>query len=123
MSVISIRDAPLGQICRLLLGPRSFPYPDEEEGFQFQSPEGEEAKAEPTPEQTPEEKEAGSLNGDVEKAEPVSALEGGYQIVSWYNENDPENPLNWSTGKKTLTYFQICLLTFSGKFIAEVGGP
>ncbi|CZT48181.1 related to FLR1-Putative H+ antiporter regulated by yAP-1 and involved in multidrug resistance [Rhynchosporium secalis] len=34
-------------------------------------------------------------------------------IVNWYGENDPENPLNWSTPKKFFVTAMICLLTFS----------
>ena len=34
-------------------------------------------------------------------------------IVDWYDENDSENPMNWSTGKKFFVTFEICLLTFS----------
>ncbi|CZS90656.1 related to FLR1-Putative H+ antiporter regulated by yAP-1 and involved in multidrug resistance [Rhynchosporium graminicola] len=34
-------------------------------------------------------------------------------IVSWYGENDPENPLSWSTPKKFFVTAMICLLTFS----------
>jgi hypothetical protein len=47
---------------------------------------------------------------------PGPSPNDGYQTVGWYDDKDPENPLNWSTGKKTFTYFQICLLTFSGMF-------
>jgi MFS transporter, DHA1 family, multidrug resistance protein len=125
-----IRDAPLGQICRLILGPKSFPYPDEKEGFQFQVHDVEKAKSEPTSEQTFEAQEtgsvkknegidaAGSSTTDVEKgASPAPSSEDGYQTVGWYDDNDPENPLNWSTAKKTFTYFQICLLTFAGMFV------
>ena len=34
------------------------------------------------------------------------------QLVDW-DENDPENPRNWSTPKKFFVTFQICLLTTS----------
>ncbi|KAK2626858.1 hypothetical protein QTJ16_004033 [Diplocarpon rosae] len=34
-------------------------------------------------------------------------------IVTWFGDNDPENPLNWSTGKKVFVTAMICLLTFS----------
>ncbi|KAK9775980.1 putative Major facilitator superfamily (MFS) profile domain-containing protein [Seiridium cardinale] len=36
-----------------------------------------------------------------------------YYIVDWYGPNDPENPLNWSHGKKFFVTFEICFLTFS----------
>ncbi|KAE8453818.1 hypothetical protein EG329_009330 [Mollisiaceae sp. DMI_Dod_QoI] len=34
-------------------------------------------------------------------------------IVTWFSDDDPENPMNWSTPKKFLVTFLICLLTFS----------
>lgn len=34
-------------------------------------------------------------------------------IVTWFGDDDPENPMNWSMGKKFLVTFLICLLTFS----------
>lgn len=34
-------------------------------------------------------------------------------LVSWYGDNDPENPRNWSLFKKTFVTFEICLLTTS----------
>ncbi|KAH8917183.1 MFS general substrate transporter [Atractiella rhizophila] len=34
-------------------------------------------------------------------------------LVDWYDENDPENPQNWSFAKKTVTTAAIMLLTFS----------
>ncbi|CZR60891.1 related to FLR1-Putative H+ antiporter regulated by yAP-1 and involved in multidrug resistance [Phialocephala subalpina] len=34
-------------------------------------------------------------------------------IVTWFSEDDPENPMNWSMGKKHFVTFLICLLTFS----------
>ncbi|KAI9050926.1 hypothetical protein LZ554_005038 [Drepanopeziza brunnea f. sp. 'monogermtubi'] len=43
---------------------------------------------------------------DPEKGRDVS-------VVDWYGENDPENPQNWSSGKKAFVTGMICLLTFS----------
>lgn len=34
-------------------------------------------------------------------------------VVSWYGDNDPENPQNWSMFKKCFVTFEICLLTTS----------
>ncbi|QIX02203.1 hypothetical protein AMS68_007720 [Peltaster fructicola] len=34
-------------------------------------------------------------------------------LVSWYGDDDPENPMNWSHAKKYFVTFQICLLTVS----------
>lgn len=34
-------------------------------------------------------------------------------LVDWDGPEDPENPQNWSTAKKSFVFFQICLLTFA----------
>ncbi len=34
------------------------------------------------------------------------------KIVTWYTDDDPENPLNWSSGKKAFVTACLCLLTF-----------
>ncbi|PPJ59651.1 hypothetical protein CBER1_01184 [Cercospora berteroae] len=34
-------------------------------------------------------------------------------VVTWWGENDSENPQNWSLGKKCFVTFEICLLTTS----------
>jgi DHA1 family multidrug resistance protein-like MFS transporter len=114
MSTISVRDAPFGQLCRLVLGPRVFLYPDEKEGFQYQPPEETPVEA-PTPQGN---SSSTDTDADVEKAEPVSSpgqSKSGYQTVGWYSEADPENPQTWSLVKKIVTFSQICLLTFSGQ--------
>ncbi|KAL6718125.1 GTPase-activating protein [Lecanora helva] len=43
---------------------------------------------------------------DTEKGRDVT-------MVTWFGDNDPEMPLNWSTFKKVFVTFEICLLTFS----------
>jgi len=115
MSAFSVRDAPFGQLGRLILGPRVFLYPDEKEGFQFQPPEETPVEA-PTPQAN---SSSTDTDADVEKAEPVprpGQAKSRYQTVCWYGENDPENPQVWSLAKKIVTFSQICLLTFSGQF-------
>lgn len=47
-----------------------------------------------------------------------------YHLVTWYGDNDPENPLNWSAFKKVFVTFELCLLTTSvyiGSSIYSVG--
>ena len=34
-------------------------------------------------------------------------------LISWWGQNDPENPQNWSIFKKVFVTFEICLLTTS----------
>ncbi|GFF52552.1 MFS transporter, putative [Aspergillus udagawae] len=112
MSAFGVRDAPFGQLCRLALGPRVFRYPDEQEGFEYQPAEETPPEA-PTPE---EHSDSTDTNADVEKAAPVPSpgqSKSGYQTVGWYSDSDPENPQVWSLAKKTITFTQICLLTFA----------
>ncbi|RDW89018.1 hypothetical protein BP6252_01050 [Coleophoma cylindrospora] len=49
---------------------------------------------------------ASGMRVDPEKGKDVT-------MVSWFSDDDPENPLHWSTPKKFLVTFLICLLTFS----------
>ncbi|KAJ5497585.1 cycloheximide resistance protein [Penicillium fimorum] len=112
MSAFSVRDAPFGQFCRLVLGPLVFLYPDEKAGFQYEAPEETPVEV-PTPQAN---SSSTDTDADVEKAEPVSSLgqsKPGYQTVSWYGETDPENLQMWSLAKNIITFSQICLLTFS----------
>jgi len=60
----------------------------------------------------------GSLDNGQQRNEiscvPVDPEKGrDVSVVTWYGENDPENPLNWSTPKKFFVTGMICLLTFS----------
>lgn len=34
-------------------------------------------------------------------------------LVTWWGDNDPENPMNWSLFKRSFVTFEICLLTTS----------
>ncbi|KAH9003705.1 putative caffeine resistance protein 5 [Lactarius hatsudake] len=44
--------------------------------------------------------------GDPEKGQDTL-------LVDWYGPTDPDNPQNWSSGKKAWVMFQTCLLTFA----------
>lgn len=111
MSAFSVRDAPFGQFCRLVLGPQVFLYPNEKAGFHYQAPE-----ERPFEVLTPHANSSSTdTDADVEKAEPVSSPDQSKtdcQTVSWYSETNPENLQTWSLAKKTITFSQICLLTF-----------
>ncbi|KAF2761648.1 MFS general substrate transporter [Pseudovirgaria hyperparasitica] len=57
-----------------------------------------------------------SVDGDVNHVSGVKVdPEKGKDIhlVSWFGDDDPENPQNWSLFKKCFVTFLICLLTFS----------
>lgn len=49
---------------------------------------------------------ASGVKVDSEKGKDI-------HLVTWYGDNDPENPQNWSQAKKYFVTFQICLLTTS----------
>ncbi|KAL2702721.1 hypothetical protein AAEP93_007019 [Penicillium crustosum] len=69
MSAFSVRDAPFGQFCRLVLGPQVFLYPNEKAGFHYQAPE-----ERPFEVLTPHANSSSTdTDADVEKAEPVSS--------------------------------------------------
>ncbi|GAM91137.1 hypothetical protein ANO11243_091840 [Dothideomycetidae sp. 11243] len=45
---------------------------------------------------------------------PIDAEKGrDLTVIDWDGPNDPENPRNWSTGKKCFVTFLICILTTS----------
>lgn len=53
--------------------------------------------------------EKGTESPDAEPTQPSH----NYIVVDWYDENDQENPLNWSTAKKTWIVIATGLLTIS----------
>lgn len=74
-----------------------------------------------TPSQTPtadEEKQAGNLTSPRHGASIDGLNEGVPQsdkdanVVHWYGEDDPENPLNWSTAKKIIILGNVSFITF-----------
>ncbi|VDB91856.1 unnamed protein product [Peniophora sp. CBMAI 1063] len=48
--------------------------------------------------------------GEVEREKAQTQR---YILVDWDGPNDPENPLNWSTGRKAWVLLQTCLWTFT----------
>ena len=49
---------------------------------------------------------ASGVKVDTEKGKDV-------HLVTWYGDNDPENPMNWSLAKRIFVTAEICLLTTS----------
>ncbi|CAG8930861.1 unnamed protein product [Penicillium salamii] len=109
-----IRDTPLGQISRYLTGNRVFLYPDELPGFQCpsflndNSDKPDKAVAS-TNTRIPsiDDPEEGVASQVKAKAAPSRYL------VKWYGDDDPENPQNWSGGRKGFVTFQICMYTLA----------
>lgn len=61
--------------------------------------------------------DSGDKVADIEKvavSSQTSSQSGeANDLVDWDGPEDPENPQNWSTAKKSFVFFQICLLTFA----------
>jgi DHA1 family multidrug resistance protein-like MFS transporter len=63
------------------------------------------------------------------KSKPISLTKSanGTILVDWYTTDDPDNPQNWSQGKKMFVLIQICLYTFamyggSSIYVVSEGG-
>ncbi|THW75701.1 MFS general substrate transporter [Aureobasidium pullulans] len=52
---------------------------------------------------------------DGQAVSTISEKERGadFELVSWYGDDDPANPQNWSSAKKVFVTFLICFLTIS----------
>ncbi|KAJ6185170.1 hypothetical protein N7519_006471 [Penicillium mononematosum] len=112
----TIRESPLGQLLRAITGNKILLYPEEKPGFVL--PANLEEKGHPI-------ESDHSLSDSPITPAPASYFppgansEGGHtqddtnNIVGWYGPNDPSNPRNWSSWKKRLVTFQICLYTFA----------
>ncbi|KAJ5700887.1 MFS general substrate transporter [Penicillium malachiteum] len=105
-----LRDVPLGHIIRLLSGKKLLRFPEEEDGFSV-------------PETFQQNLQTADTGGgidvdekyditDLNKNGPLSSTDlesAGYSSscsspVIWYGVDDPENPKNWSAGKKAMVY-------------------
>ncbi|KAJ7777149.1 major facilitator superfamily domain-containing protein [Mycena metata] len=122
MGLDLIRDSTLGQIVNYLSSGRILPYPDQIPGYtvpkRFLTLDAQEKGAqlsEAVPSKLKRECSLATLT-----APPVQGngkLEGGEDVydpflVDW-EENDPDNPQNWSFRKRCFVGFSIALLTFS----------
>ncbi|KIW19124.1 hypothetical protein PV08_03416 [Exophiala spinifera] len=146
----TIRDAPLGQLIRLVTNNRVLLYPDEKPGFTLPKV-APESPGEPEPDNSgrpnTDEEAAGRLSLERQvsrvftperleldqqlelektKSIPISLHKtaDGTVLVDWYTTDDPENPQNWSRGKKRFVLIQICLYSFAmyaGSSIYVVG--
>jgi MFS transporter, DHA1 family, multidrug resistance protein len=117
-----IRDAPAGVVLRLVFGAKAFPYNDEKPGFQ---PPRSKAPSEKAVVEDVESSD-NATKTDGEKPDSASSGSDEVQVVEWYGADDPDNPQNWSTAKKSFVLFLICLLTFavySGSAIVTPAQP
>ncbi|KIV81697.1 hypothetical protein, variant [Exophiala sideris] len=138
----TIRDAPLGQLIRLITRNKFLLHPEERKGFQFpklvtgepiNQTSGETTERAATIDedaapvelsmerQMSQEYSRDRLEIDEEldlektKSRPISLQKSkdGFVLVDWYTTDDPENPQNWSQRKKIFVLTQICLYSFA----------
>lgn len=137
-----LRDAPFGQLVRLLTKNKYFQYPEEQPGFQlpdawlqllndpvlgpFQSDE--KPQQLPTPAEPISRASTSTIvsntdarleadeRHEIEKTQSIPIVpkrtKDGAILVDWYTTDDPENPHNWSNTKRALLSILICLYTF-----------
>ncbi|KAI4729410.1 MFS general substrate transporter [Aureobasidium sp. EXF-10728] len=142
----TIRDSPSGQLARWYC-PEWLPYPEE----QLDSPqrriynqaESIKEKFEPpaTPSEaipTPEDQDTSQQNRSSSKHDAeASAVKDrqqehdatpgihrdGHVICDWYSASDPDNPLNWSRGRKLWVVANICYCSFVVYMSAPIWTP
>ncbi|BFZ64826.1 GTPase-activating protein [Saitoella coloradoensis] len=65
-------------------------------------------------------------DADDEEKGKKDAYEGTRKdpnVVTWYSDTDPENPANWSLGKRCIVTALICLLTFAVYIGSSIYSP
>ncbi|KAL2812452.1 MFS general substrate transporter [Aspergillus cavernicola] len=99
-----IRDSTFGQCVRLASGRKLARYPEEQPGFQI--PVG---YLDSTQKHDSSSPSNGEPNGDAENANKEASI----SVIGWYSEDDPDNPHNWSFGKKLWVAMLLFVYTFS----------
>jgi DHA1 family multidrug resistance protein-like MFS transporter len=135
-----MRDTAFGQIVRVVSGRRYFKYPEEENHELWKKfidteksanlahhgtvdpPEDDDEKSDADSDRRPREDSDSSSRTHVGEGETINEASGvkvdsekgkDINLVSWYGPDDPEMPMNWSSGKKAFVTGEICLLTTS----------
>lgn len=101
----TLRDAPLGQLVRLFWTPNFLRYPEEKAGFEIP------ASLKPKP--VNEDIEKGSDNDQQSEGQAEKPAPDGVILVDWYGPDDPENPQNFSVGKRAWITFVLFWMTFA----------
>ncbi|KAF2472291.1 benomyl/methotrexate resistance protein [Lindgomyces ingoldianus] len=142
-----IRDSAFGHLVRLTSGGKWFPYAEERDPELWKQFVNEEKSGylahhgdtNPPEDSSKDQLDAGSTtssksrqsedgNIDNEVSEPRVDPEKGRDkhVIDWFGPDDPDNPRNWSRGKRFFVTFEICFLTFSvyiGSAIYSAGIP
>lgn len=119
----TVRDSQFGQITRLLTNGLVFKYPEE------QSDEA--CKRYLQQKRLVDQRQnvwglytiVSSLSHQDERNEDLEKAVSRRHTVAWIGPEDPDNPQNWSTGKKAWTTAMVCLLTFSIYLGSSVYSP
>ncbi|KAI0287569.1 MFS transporter [Russula brevipes] len=129
------RDTLFAYALRSAFGSRFFPHPEEkalptiwQEKLSSHSSPQDSAQSTlngaPRPDVTSVLSEGTAIGNAPRKVDPEKGKDT--LLVDWYGPTDPDNPLNWSSGRKAWVMFQTCLLTFTiyvGSAIYTAGIP
>lgn len=120
------RDSAIGQLLRFITSRRHASYPEDYPDFQLPVSNKQPNPSLGTPthsirldkDKESQTQDPSSLDENPENAQhqtpvPNHYPNDGITIVTWYSENDPENPHNWSSTKKLWVSFLILTYTFS----------
>ena len=97
-----IRDSTFGQCLRLASGRKMARYLEEQPGFQI-----------PAGYLNSTRKCCSSSDGEPTKDTENANKETSISVISWYSDDDPDNPYNWSLGKKLWVAMLLFVYTFS----------
>ncbi|KAG7571210.1 hypothetical protein FFLO_00883 [Filobasidium floriforme] len=112
-----IREAPLGMIVNRLTGDRVFRHPEDAPGFEW-IPRSLKFVEKRIPTQsvvdeslavTPASTKSETIVDQTDVLDQLDPL----TVVDWYDDNDPDDPYNWSMLKKCFVAGQIMLMTFA----------
>ncbi|KAF9511080.1 hypothetical protein BS47DRAFT_1373151 [Hydnum rufescens UP504] len=108
-----IRDSTFGTLVNHLTGGRVLPYRDQLPNYQIPERYLKSLRDSTVP-SSPATRVPSFVEGDVAKKDPEAAhIKLDPYIVDWDGDDDPDNPHNWSSGKRSFVLFSICVLTFS----------
>ncbi|KAL4802570.1 MFS general substrate transporter [Aspergillus unguis] len=100
----TIRDSTFGQCLRLCTGRKIARYPEDDPDFQL-----------PVGYLDACQTKAPSLSSNAESSEDAEKArkEASVTVIGWYDDDDPDNPYNWSFGKKLWVAMLLFAYTFS----------
>ncbi|KAJ9256541.1 hypothetical protein DTO207G8_2544 [Paecilomyces variotii] len=104
-----VRDAPFGQILRFVSNRRFARYPEDEPDFQLPAHYAQAIGCASNSNVAP----STSPNGDPEIARASEKDSSPLRLVTWYSDDDPDNPQNWSAGKKAWVSIVLFVYTFA----------